>query len=157
MNSESPAMLFFNDSFNNGWKAYVDGVEQPVFHANYAFMAIPVTAGASNVVFRFEPKSFLYGAYCAAGGALLFLFAALGLYIFKASLDKSAPERPGEKTSLTERMWSNYKTFKLIYITFGLLSLVAVLQGAFNGRGPGMACYKSVEGCWIITLTKRRI
>ncbi len=133
MNSESPAMLLFNDSFNNGWKAYVDGVEQPVFHVNYAFMATPVLAGTSNVVFRFEPEPFLYGAYCAAGGALLFLFAALGLHIFKASLDKSAPERSDEKIYLTEGVWSNYKTFKLIYITFGLLSLVAVLQGAFNG------------------------
>jgi len=59
--TDSPAVVFFGDSFHKGWTATVNGKDNPVVPANFKFMATAVPPGTNKVVFRFRPKLFDYG------------------------------------------------------------------------------------------------
>ncbi|MDO8137627.1 MAG: YfhO family protein [Candidatus Brocadiales bacterium] len=67
-------------SCREGWKAYVSGKEQPVFPADYNFMATAVPAGESKVAFRFQPRFFYYGVYLSSIGLFIFLSTGVALY-----------------------------------------------------------------------------
>src|SRR5207249_4816314 len=56
-----PAMLVLNDSWDSGWKAYVDGVKQPAFRVNYAFRGVVVPEGNHTVEFLYRPTFLLVG------------------------------------------------------------------------------------------------
>jgi hypothetical protein len=60
--SDAPAMLVLADSFDPGWRVYVDGKEDKIFRANAFFRAISLSAGKHRVEFRYEPWSFTVGA-----------------------------------------------------------------------------------------------
>ncbi|MBI5560794.1 MAG: YfhO family protein [Deltaproteobacteria bacterium] len=80
--NSTPSLLFFNDSYNRGWKAYVNGKERPVIRADFNFMAVALPAGESDVVFRFKPGPFYRGAKLTASGIILFFLAGTALFIF---------------------------------------------------------------------------
>jgi hypothetical protein len=52
------SFLVLSDTFFPGWKAYVNGKEEKIYRANYAFRAIPLTAGIHEVEFIYDPLSF---------------------------------------------------------------------------------------------------
>lgn len=79
--SDSPALLFFNDTYHEGWKPFLNDKEQPIIRANFNFMAVKVPAGENKVIFRFKPKYFYYGAYLTFLGLLLFVFIGAVFYI----------------------------------------------------------------------------
>jgi len=58
----APAYVVFSEVAYPGWRAWVDGVEAPVYRANFAFRAIYLAEpGEHHVVLRFEPLSFKIG------------------------------------------------------------------------------------------------
>lgn len=76
-----PAMLVFNDSWAPGWKAYVDGIQQPVLRANYTFRGVILQEGQHRVVFLYRPPVLLVGL-AVSGVTLLLLvifYARIGL------------------------------------------------------------------------------
>jgi hypothetical protein len=75
VNTPRPGMLVLNDSWDAGWKARIDGVEQPVLQANYAFRGIVVPAGKHRVTFLYRPKLLLIGI-CVSGITMLLLATA---------------------------------------------------------------------------------
>jgi len=84
---EQPALLVVTDSWDPGWRAWVDGEEAPVLRVNGLFRGVPVGAGAHRVDMRFEPWSFrVGGALSAAAAAVL---GAWGLAVGAASLRRS--------------------------------------------------------------------
>jgi hypothetical protein len=50
-------ILVLHDPFYPGWQVTVNGVRQPLLHANLLFRGVEVPAGRSRVEFRFEPLS----------------------------------------------------------------------------------------------------
>jgi hypothetical protein len=80
--TDGSAVVLFDDSFDAGWKATVNGQPQEVVIANYNFMAIPVPAGESNIVLEYKPRAFQIGAICAAVG-LIVLALAFAAYLFR--------------------------------------------------------------------------
>jgi uncharacterized membrane protein YfhO len=72
---DKPGMLIAAQSHFPGWVARVDGQEQPLWLANYAFCAVAVPAGTSDVVLSYEPMSLRLGAALSALSALLLGFA----------------------------------------------------------------------------------
>jgi len=62
----TPGYLVLAKTFYPGWKAIVNGVAQPVLRANYAFSAVRLNAGESEVVYYYDPDSLRYGLLITA-------------------------------------------------------------------------------------------
>jgi hypothetical protein len=77
VNSEDPAILFFDDSYDQGWKVYVNGKSQEIIPANYQFMATALAAGKSQVVFKFEPSAFTKALLLAKIGIFMLLSVSI--------------------------------------------------------------------------------
>jgi hypothetical protein len=60
------AAVVLNDSWDQGWKVWVDGVERPVLRVNYAFRGVVVPAGQHQVVFQYRPIPLLIGIAISA-------------------------------------------------------------------------------------------
>jgi hypothetical protein len=75
---ERPSLLVVTDTWYPGWRAWVDGVESPVFRANAHFRGIAVPAGARRVDLRFEPRTFRAGAALSTAALLVILALAGG-------------------------------------------------------------------------------
>lgn len=71
--SPVPAVLYWSDSFDSGWKASLNGKSAPILRANYQFKAVEIPAGESFVSFDYRRDSFHYGIL------LYYFVAALGL------------------------------------------------------------------------------
>ncbi len=84
-----PVWLVLADTWFPGWRVWVDGMEQPVWRANYAFRAVRLEPGRHDVVFRYRPRSVLIG---------LFLTALAGLVTvgFAVLPSRRPPRRPSE-------------------------------------------------------------
>jgi len=67
----APTWLVLADTWFPGWRAWVDGREQPVWRANYAFRAVRLEPGSHDVVFRYQPGSLLFGLSLSAVAALI--------------------------------------------------------------------------------------
>lgn len=50
---DSKKFLVYNDSFYEGWRAFINGKEAKLYRANYAFKGLWVPAGESIIVLRF--------------------------------------------------------------------------------------------------------
>lgn len=74
--TDKPRFLFMSDSYYPGWKVYVDGREEKLYKANYAFRAVPLLPGAHKVEFVFVPISF----YLGAGLTLVGIVACIIVY-----------------------------------------------------------------------------
>ncbi|MDG5815728.1 YfhO family protein [Chitinispirillales bacterium ANBcel5] len=59
--TEKDGFLILSEIYYPAWKAYVNGEEKPLYRAQYALRAIPVSAGKHTVVCRFEDESFKAG------------------------------------------------------------------------------------------------
>jgi hypothetical protein len=59
--SAAPAYLVLSEVWYPGWRAWVDGVEAPIYRANFAFRAVTVPAGEHTVVMRFDPPAWRLG------------------------------------------------------------------------------------------------
>lgn len=57
----TPGYLVLAKTFYPGWKATVNGTPQPVLPANYAFSAVALGAGESEIVVYYDPDSWRYG------------------------------------------------------------------------------------------------
>jgi hypothetical protein len=81
----TPKLLFLSDSYDQGWKAFVDGKQTPVYRANYDFRAIDIPAGDHIVVFRYWPKSVENGIKAAI---LTFLILSISTILLKSKRER---------------------------------------------------------------------
>ena len=79
--ASQPALLVLSDSFYPGWRAFVDGQEQPVLRGDLLFRVVPLPAGQHEVEFRFDPSSIKLGLLLTGltllAGALVLVAAHL--------------------------------------------------------------------------------
>lgn len=71
--STETRFLVLSEMYFPGWRAFVDGVETPIYRTNYVFRGVVVPAGEHEVVFRYRPRSLVLGA-AISGLVLLLLF-----------------------------------------------------------------------------------
>ena len=71
------------------WRASVDGQAKPIFTANHAFQAVPVSAGKRRVTLRYVDRGFQLGVSLSAIGLLL-----LGLLWWKWSPQSARSDEP---------------------------------------------------------------
>jgi hypothetical protein len=76
------ALLVLTDTYYPGWKVFVNGKEEKIYLADYAFRAVPLTAGKHEVEFVYDPLSFKLGL--AVSLFTLIAISAVGLvFIFR--------------------------------------------------------------------------
>ena len=63
VNLNWPGYLVLADTYFPAWHVIVDGEEQPILRANYAFRAVALPAGEHHVVFQYDPLSFRVGLW----------------------------------------------------------------------------------------------
>jgi hypothetical protein len=68
------AMLFLSDNYYPGWNVTVNGVDYPVYRADYTFRAVPVPAGISTVVFTYSPTWLPYVVFISLIGVTGFIY-----------------------------------------------------------------------------------
>lgn len=61
VNTSSDGLLFVSDSYYPGWKVFVDGIENKIYKADFAFRAIEIHKGKHEVSMVYEPDSFYFG------------------------------------------------------------------------------------------------
>jgi len=83
--STNKALLFLSESFDPGWRAFVNGKEVEVMRANYIFQAIVIPEGKHKVKFIYDPKSFKIGKRLS--------FVTLAFLLILVIYDKSAKRR----------------------------------------------------------------
>ncbi|MEP7236112.1 MAG: YfhO family protein, partial [Ignavibacteriota bacterium] len=77
--TQRKGMLILTDTYYPGWQCYINGEEVPIFRANYSMRAVPLQAGSSSVVFKFEPKSFRVGWMISAASSIIWIIGFLFL------------------------------------------------------------------------------
>ena len=87
-------LLFLSESYYpQGWKAFLDGKEIPIFRADYHFRAIVIPPGKHTVVMRFEPRGFYLGRTLSLAvntGVLLVIVIVGVVVVRKARSDSSS-------------------------------------------------------------------
>jgi hypothetical protein len=72
---ERPSLLVLTDVFYPGWKAFVDGEEVDIERVDYLLRGVPLTPGAHEIEFVYEPASWRAGWIVS----LVALLAIVGL------------------------------------------------------------------------------
>jgi hypothetical protein len=80
---DGPGWLVLTDMWFPGWVCTVDGVVRPIYHGDYLFRTVPISAGTHEVVFCFRPGSYLLGR-----SITLLTLTALGLWSLLAAAVK---------------------------------------------------------------------
>ncbi len=78
---DGPAVLVVSETLSPGWRAWVDGVEQPIFHANYLFRGLLVEGGQHRIRFEFRPRGWTLSLWLAAAGLLLCAAVSVSVWL----------------------------------------------------------------------------
>ncbi len=71
--AKTDGWLILLDSYYPGWKAYVDGNEEPILRADGFFRAVQIPAGRHRVVFQYRPEPFYLGLMLSGAGFAVWL------------------------------------------------------------------------------------
>ena len=92
-------ILVLADSYYPGWKAYVDGKEEPILRANLFFRGVLLSPGEHVVEFRYEPRSFSIGRAIS-------LTTLLGLALVSLILHLRGRRRPKPPEDMVEKYFN---------------------------------------------------
>lgn len=76
--TDHDGFLFVSDAWYPGWIAKIDGLEEPIFRADYAFRAVAVSEGVHKVEFIYSPDSLRIGEFVS----LITLIFLTGLFVY---------------------------------------------------------------------------
>lgn len=68
---DAPGLVVLADRWDAGWKVEVNGTPAPVLVVNHTLRGVPVPAGTSTLVFRYEPASFALGLRLLLAGLVI--------------------------------------------------------------------------------------
>ncbi|MDO4321078.1 MAG: YfhO family protein [Lachnospiraceae bacterium] len=76
-------VLVLSIPYQNGWTAYVDGKETELQRANYAYMALPLTAGDHTIELSFAIPGVKYAMVIVPGSVILFAAVCIISWLIK--------------------------------------------------------------------------
>ena len=77
INSDTDKYLCAAIPYFDGWKAYVDGVETPIYLTNYYHMGIDIPKGKHEIKFLYNNRFITYGRLLTIIGFALFILTAI--------------------------------------------------------------------------------
>ncbi|MBN2326679.1 MAG: YfhO family protein [Candidatus Omnitrophica bacterium] len=102
--SQFDGMLVVTENYSPNWSAKIDGKPAPVFRANHAFMAVPITAGEHDVSFDYLPRLFFISI--SIGGSMLsFVILLLAMHPRRWLLSPR-PLKPDSRRSFLRSFWT---------------------------------------------------
>ena len=84
--------LFSAIYYPKGWNAYIDGKVVPHFQADYLLRSMVLPKGNYDIVFRFEPKSFLTGQKISFWSSLILILLIAALITRNLMADRKLPD-----------------------------------------------------------------
>ncbi len=69
--------LFVANEWYPGWKAFVDGKQVDIYHADYVFMSIIIPAGEHTVELVYQPESFVIGLMLTFAGLITIIVISI--------------------------------------------------------------------------------
>jgi hypothetical protein len=88
-NSKTDQVAVFSEIYyENGWNAYINGKLVPYVRADYLLRAMPLKAGAYDIEFKFEPKSYSIGNTIALISSILLILSILGFVFWQLKSQK---------------------------------------------------------------------
>ena len=60
-NAANDAVLLLSDTYYPGWRCAIDGQDVPIFIADFLFRGIHLRPGNHEIVFSYQPQSFIWG------------------------------------------------------------------------------------------------
>ena len=81
--ADGESFLVLADTYDSGWKSYINGQISKVYQVNGALRGVRVPAGDSRVVFKYEPDSFKNGILISFSSLMLLLIVQIGLHLTK--------------------------------------------------------------------------
>lgn len=81
--TDSPNLVFFSVPWDEGWSAEVNSEPVEIEKVDIGFMAVPVSAGSSEIVFTYHTPGLKTGALLSLGGLVLFIGYLATVYILK--------------------------------------------------------------------------
>ncbi len=91
--------VFSEIYYDKGWKAFIDNKEVPHFRVDYVLRAMMVPAGAHDIEFRFEPRSYYTGEKVSLAASILLvllILGSVGVY-FRNENQATLPENENKK------------------------------------------------------------
>ncbi len=82
-NANNGFVVFSENYYNNGWAAYIDGVEKPHIRVNYLLRGLPIPSGNHKVEFKFEPQVVNTGSKISLASSLLLGILIIGGLFFE--------------------------------------------------------------------------
>ena len=71
--------MFSEIYYPDGWKCYIDGKEVTYTRVNFILRGVEIPAGKHQIVWRFEPESYLKGSTYSMISSLVLLLGFLGI------------------------------------------------------------------------------
>src|SRR5262249_24130996 len=71
LDAPSDGWLVLSDTYYPGWRATANGSSVPILPANRFSRAGPVPSGHQEVVFHFEPRGAIYGAWISGAAIVM--------------------------------------------------------------------------------------
>ena len=94
--SDKEGLVVFSEIYYPpGWKSFTDGKEAPYFKADYVLRGMVVPGGTHEIIFRFEPSSFITGSEVSLASSLLIILLCAGAVIREFLKKKRSVETNG--------------------------------------------------------------
>ncbi len=77
------SLLFISDAYDKDWNVYIDNTKSELLRADYALRAVAVPSGLHQVVFRYEPKSFIWGLAATVSSIVALILVSIYFKIKK--------------------------------------------------------------------------
>jgi hypothetical protein len=86
--TDTPQVLYISDTYDNGWKSFIDEKQVETLKANYALRAVYIPPGVHTVVMKYAPRSFWAGVILSITALLSFIGYSIADTYRKKNPDK---------------------------------------------------------------------
>lgn len=108
---EKATLVFFSVPYDEGWSATVNGKSVSVEKVNVGFMAVPVEAGESQIVFTYKTPGLGVGIAVSVGALIIFATYTILFHLYGKKKDETLSYPEGQELLL---LWETQEAEELL-------------------------------------------